>query len=122
MPGLLASRSRFRDRRRLDPVGMMPTGLESESGRAAGEVMRPVSTRARGLTCLFAAPWDQLILGDDPVPGALLLLGYALLLLVFAYMGVPPILGIGLGLLLLGSVAVFRAWSWCRDTRRDEEA
>lgn len=122
MFGLLASRSRFKDGRRLDPVGMTPAGLEPGTGRAAGEVMQPVGTRARGLTCLFAAPWDQLILGDDPVPGALLLLGYALLLLVFAYMGVPPILGIGLGLLLLGSVAVFRAWSWCRDTRCDEQA
>ncbi len=100
MPGLLASRSRFKGGRRLDPVG----------------------TRPRGLACLFAAPWGELILGDDPVPGALLLLGYALLLLVFASMRVPPILGIGLGLLLLGSVAVFRAWSWCRDTRCGEQA
>jgi hypothetical protein len=122
MPGLQASLFCLKAGRQLDSVGVAPIGLEPGPGPAAGDVMRPVATRARGLTCLFAAPWDQLILGDDPVPGALLLLGYALLLLVFAHMGVPPILGIGSGLLLLVAVAVFRAWSWCRDTRCDEEA
>lgn len=122
MFGLLASMQRLRNGRHPDPAGMTPTGLEPGPGQVAGEVMRPVGTRARGLTCLFTAPWDQLILGDDPVPGALLLLGWALLLLVFANLRVPPILGIGLGLLLLVTVAVFRAWSWCRDTRCAEEA
>ena len=122
MLGLLASLFRLKAGRQLDSVGVTSIGLETGPGPAAGDVMRPVATRARGLTCLLAAPWDQLILGDDPVPGALLLLGYALLLLVFAHLGVPPMLGIGTGLLLLVAVAVFRAWSWCRETRCDEEA
>ncbi len=79
---------------------------------ASGQLAGNAEQQGRsGIRCLLAAPWGRLIVGDDPVPVALLL--------VFALLLLPPILGVGLGLLLLAAVAVVRAWLWCRAGRRN---
>lgn len=66
------------------------------------------------MKCLLAAPWGRLMLGDDPVP--------VVLLLIFALLLLPPLLGIGFGLLLLAAVALLRAWLWCCGAKRDKNA
>lgn len=106
MFGLLAILPSLKGGYQADAVAMMPEGLDPE--RTSANEVRCVE---RGLKCLLAAPWGRLILGDDPVPVALLL--------VFAVLLLLPILGVGLGLLLLAAMALLRAWLWCHRSRHN---
>lgn len=107
MFGLLTILPSLKGGCQADAVAMMPEGPDPE--RPSTEEARCVE---RGLKCLLAAPWGRLILGDDLVPVALLLVFVVLLLL--------PILGVGLGLLLLAVMALLRAWLWCHRSRHDK--
>ena len=107
MLGLLAVLPRLKDGHQADYVAMTPES--PELGETSGKAVRPIGG---GMKCLLAAPWGRLMLGDDPVP--------VVLLLIFALLLLPPLLGVGLGVLMLASVGLLRAWLWC--ARRDKNA
>lgn len=100
MPGLLTRLASLNGRRQTRVVDM-----------TAGD---PPSQRRGCMKRLAAAPWNRLILCDDPLP--------LVLLLTFAWLLWPLMAGMewAIGLLMVAAI-LLRAWLWCRASRRDDE-